>query len=90
MAVAVNGPQEESSLKYVGPEDLAWLAASSVRWVKKGEPIRLQTSNEQASVWRWLALAVLLVLLAEMASAVHGDALPLRVRWFRQTGGPQP
>ncbi len=90
MAVAVNGPQEESSLKYVGPEDLAWLASSSVRWVKKGEPIRLQTSNEQASVWRWLALAALLVLLAEMASAVHGDVLPLRARWFWRTGGPQP
>ena len=67
--MAVNGPVDESELKTIGELELRErLGDAPVRWLARGEPIRLEGAAVRGQeFWKWLMAAALLCLLLELA-----------------------
>ena len=66
--MAVNGPSEESDLSSIGEVELQQrLGSAAVRWVAKGEPIRLEGATVRGQeFWKWLMAAALVGLFFEL------------------------
>ena len=69
LALAVNGPAEESELQTVSEADLHdRLAGAPVRWVGRGDSIRLEGATVRGQeFWKWLMAGALACLLLELA-----------------------
>jgi hypothetical protein len=74
--LAVNGPSDESDLTTIGEVDLRQrLGEASVRWVARGEPIRLEGAAVRGQeFWKWLMAAALVGLLLELAVLARSQA----------------
>jgi hypothetical protein len=67
VALAVNGPAEESDLTVVSASKLDQLGElGGVRLAAPGESLRASTTASGRQFWWWLMIGVLLLLLAEM------------------------
>lgn len=82
LALAVNGPVEESDLRVLGEKDLQErMGQAAYRWVADGQPITLTAAQVQGQdLWKWAMLAVLGCLLVELAI----------VAWPSLVGGRAP
>jgi hypothetical protein len=82
VALAVNGPVEESDLRVLGEKDLQErMGQAAYRWVADGQPITLTAAQVQGQdLWKWAMLAVLGCLLVELAI----------VAWPSLVGGRAP
>jgi hypothetical protein len=70
---AVNGDPQESDLTALPPESLAGLLPAGWRWLRGEDPISLAGAGLRGQgLWWWLALSVLLVLLAELTVLAAG------------------
>ncbi len=74
--MAVNGPVDESELKTIGELELRErLGDAPVRWLARGEPIRLEGAAVRGQeFWKWLMAAALLCLLLELAILTRSQA----------------
>jgi hypothetical protein len=68
LALAFNGPPDESELQAVNESDLRErLAGAAVRWVPAGEAIRLEGAAASGQeFWKWLMAAALACLVLEL------------------------
>jgi hypothetical protein len=68
VALAVNGPAEESQLAAISPEQLeARLTGVNYRWVPPSAPISLEGAEVRGQdLWRWFMAALVACLLAEL------------------------
>jgi hypothetical protein len=68
LALAVNGPPDESELQAVDESDLhERLAGTAVHWVPPGEPIRMEGAAASGQeYWKWLMAAALACLALEL------------------------
>jgi hypothetical protein len=79
---AVNGDPQESDLTALDPDSLAASLPGDWRWLRGEDPVSLAGAGLRGrGLWWWLALSVLLVVLAESAVLAAGS-------WqaFRRTG----
>jgi hypothetical protein len=74
--LAVNGLADESDLTTIGEVELRQrLGEASVRWVARGEPIRLEGAAVQGQeIWKWLMAAALVGLLLELAILARSNS----------------
>ena len=84
--LAVNGPSDESDLTSIGEVELRErLGESAVRWVARGEPIRLEGAAVRGrEFWKWLMAAALAALILELAVLTRSHAAT------SQTAVPSP
>lgn len=76
LELAVNGPVDESELKTIGEIELKErLGDAPVRWLARGEPIRLEGAAVRGQeFWKWLMAAALVCLLLELAILTRSHA----------------
>jgi hypothetical protein len=74
--LAVNGPSRESDLRFLDERDLRQrIGAARIHWVPPGAEIQITGGSTSGHhLWKWLMLAVLVGLLAEMILAGHRPA----------------
>ena len=80
--MAVNGPADESELKAIGEVELRErLGDAPVRWLARGEPIRLEGATVRGQeFWKWLMAAALLCLLLELAILTRSQFATVSVK----------
>jgi hypothetical protein len=76
LALAVNGPPDESELQAVRESDLQErLADAAVHWVPPGESIRLEGAAVSGQeFWKWLMAAALVCLVLELVVLTRSHA----------------
>jgi hypothetical protein len=81
LELAVNGPADESELKAISEIDLRErLGDAPVRWLARGEPIRLEGAAIRGQeFWKWLMAGALACLLLELAILTRSHSATSKV-----------
>jgi hypothetical protein len=81
LELAVNGPADESELKAVTELELRErLGAAPIRWLARGEPIKLEGATVSGQeFWKWLMAAALACLIVEMAILIRSHFATAKV-----------